>query len=76
MIIDVIKNFVYQDCWDLWVDGVLEIEGESFTVVDSVRAALKGSNAFIGTEIQDVANGILESRGNEKDREVTRNRAG
>jgi hypothetical protein len=57
MNVEIKKNQTFPDCYDLFVNSKLEIEAESFTIVDQVKENLE--SAIVSTsECGEVADSI------------------
>jgi hypothetical protein len=50
-----VKWSKHPNCYDLYVDGRLEIEGESFAIVDGVRSALIKGHVGAIMEYDEIA---------------------
>ncbi len=52
--------------WDLWVNGKLKVECESFAVVDGIRFALEhpnGADVWVMGELIECADSIRKAEG-------------
>ena len=65
MKIEILRNPDHKDAYDLWVDGVLQVKGESMQVCDNVKYSLQ-HGAPGHTEADDVARSILKAAGKVK----------